>query len=214
MPLMAEVIGEGRTMARRTRRKAEETRQDVLDMAESVFRDKGFAGTTIADIAAALGMSPANVFKHFRSKTALAEAIAERHVEKMVGALEGIDASLPPLERLGHFVRRLMESHLRSLQQSPYIFEIVLMTSGWDMACGLRYKELLESRFVDMVRLGVAEGAYYSKDIEQTARCITASFACVLHPVFLVRYPQEELHIRCDEVVEFVNKSLTNPLAK
>ena len=85
-------------------------------MAEAVFRDKGFAGTTIADIAAALGMSPANVFKHFRSKTALAEAIAERHVEKMVGALEGIDASLPPLERLGHFVRRLMESHLRSLQ--------------------------------------------------------------------------------------------------
>lgn len=201
-------------MTRRTRRKAEETRQDVLDMAETVFREKGFAGTTIADIASALGMSPANVFKHFRSKTALAEAIAERHVEKLVGTLEGMDTSLPPLERLGQFVRRLMESHLRNLQQSPYIFEIVLMTSGSDMSCGVRYKELLESHFVEMVRLGVEEGAYYSNDIEKTARCIFSSFACVLHPVFLVRYAPEELRTRCDEVVEFVNKSLTNSLAK
>lgn len=201
-------------MTRRTRRKAEETRQDVLEMAETVFREKGFSGTTIADIAAALGMSPANVFKHFHSKAALAEAIAERHVEALVGALEGIDTSLPALERLGHFVRRLMESHLRSLRQSPYIFEIVLMSSGGDMACGLRYKQLLESRFVDMVRLGVGEGVYFAKDVEKTARCISASFACVLHPVFLVRYPADELRVRCDEVVEFVNRSLTNPLAK
>lgn len=183
-------------------------------MAEAVFREKGFAGTTIADIAAGLGMSPANVFKHFRSKTVLAEAIAERHIEELVGALEGVDLSLPVMERLGHFVRRLMESHLRSLQQSPYIFEIVLMTSGGDMSCGLRYKQLLEDCFVEMVRHGVEEGAYFSADIEKTARCISASFACVLHPVFLVRYAPEELRTRCDEVIEFVNRSLTNPLAR
>ncbi|MCX8999615.1 TetR family transcriptional regulator [Rhizobiaceae bacterium BDR2-2] len=201
-------------MARRARRKAEETRQDVLDMAESVFRENGFSGTTIADIASALDMSPANVFKHFRSKTALAEAIAERHVETLVGTLEGIDTSLPTLERLGHFVRRLMESHLRSLRQSPCLFEIVLMTSGNEMACGRRYKELLESRFVDMVRLGADEGVYFCEDVEKTARCISACFACVLHPVFLARYKADELRTRCDEVIEFVNRSLTNPLAR
>ncbi len=201
-------------MTRRTRRKAEETRQDVLDMAAIVFREKGFAATTIADIAAALSMSPANVFKHFRTKTALAEAIAEGHVEKLVNSLEGADTSLPTPERLGHFVRRLMESHLRDLKQSPYIFEIVLMTSGSKMACGLRYKALLESHFTGLIRTGVEEGIYFSGDIEKTVRCVSASFACVLHPVFLVRYEPGELRTRCDEVVDFVNRSLTNPLAK
>lgn len=183
-------------------------------MAETVFRTKGFAATTIADIAAALEMSPANVFKHFRSKNALAEAIAENHVEKLVAALEGADTRLSVLDRLGQFVRRLMESHLQDLRESPFIFEIVLMTSGSNMACGLRYKELLRTHFVDLIRVGVEEGVYFSEDIEKTARCVSASFACVLHPVFLARYDAEELRTRCNEVIEFVNMSLTNPLAK
>lgn len=196
---------------KRIRRKAEETRQDVLDMAEKVFREKGFSGATIADIAEALGMSPANVFKHFRSKAALAEAIAERHVEKLVGALETVDTSLPPLERLERFVTRLMESHLRNLRQSPFIFEIVLMNSDGHMSCGLRYRELLENRFAEMVRLGIEEKIYFSDDVDRTARCLSSSFACVLHPVFLARDTPEQLRIRCAEVVEFVNRSLRNP---
>ena len=183
-------------------------------MAESIFRQQGFANTTIADIAAGLGMSPANVFKHFRSKTALAEAIAECHVERLVGALESIDTALPASKRLGHFVRRLMESHLGNLSQNPHIFEIVLMTSGSDMACGRRYKSLLEERFGEMIRMGVEEGVYFTNDIERSARCASAAFACVLHPIFLVRYQPEELRVRCDEVIEFVNHSLTNALAK
>lgn len=199
---------------RRPRQKAEETRLEILSMAETILRQQGFANTTIADIAAALGMSPANVFKHFRSKTALAEAIAEYHVERLVGALEAVDTALPALERLGHFVRRLMESHLRNVEQNPHIFEIVLMTSGSDMACGRRYKSLLESRFSEMIRLGVAEGVYAETDIEKSARCLSASFTCVLHPVFLANYQPEELRTRCNEVVEFVNRSLTNTLAK
>lgn len=183
-------------------------------MAERIFRDQGFAGTTIADIAAALGMSPANVFKHFHSKSALAEAIAESHVEKLVGTLETVNTGLPAQERLGHFVRRLMESHLKNLSENPHIFEIVLMTSGSDMACGQRYKDLLDSRFGEMIRMGVEDGVYYSADVEKSARCVSASFACMLHPVFLVRYQELELRNRCDEVIAFVNNSLTNALAK
>ena len=63
-------------MARRPRRKAEETRADILSMAEMLFRQRGYVAVSIADIATALGMSPANIFKHFHSKTALVDAIA------------------------------------------------------------------------------------------------------------------------------------------
>ena len=67
---------------RRPRRSAEETREEILNTAESLFRTHGYASVAIADIAAALSMSPANVFKHFRTKTSLVDAIATRAIEK------------------------------------------------------------------------------------------------------------------------------------
>ena len=78
----------GEWMARRPRRKAEETREDILSMAELLFRQRGFVAVSIADIAAALGMSPANVFKHFRSKAALVDAIAEVGADRVLFSVD------------------------------------------------------------------------------------------------------------------------------
>ena len=76
-----------RPVRRRPRRSAEETRRDILAKAEELFRERGFNAVAIADIAAALGMSPANVFKNFSSKNALVDALGfeqigafERHI--------------------------------------------------------------------------------------------------------------------------------------
>ncbi|HET7714600.1 MAG TPA: TetR family transcriptional regulator, partial [Bauldia sp.] len=41
----------------------EETRARIVETAEGLFRRLGFAKTTVADIAAELGMSPANVYR-------------------------------------------------------------------------------------------------------------------------------------------------------
>ena len=44
-------------MARRPRRKAEETREDILSMADTLFRQRGFVAVSIADIASSLHMA-------------------------------------------------------------------------------------------------------------------------------------------------------------
>ena len=71
-------------VARRPRKSAEETREEILNTAERLFRTHGFARVAIADIAAELSMSPANVFKHFRTKASLVDAIATRAIEETV----------------------------------------------------------------------------------------------------------------------------------
>ena len=56
----------------------EDTRARIMDTAETLFRSIGFAKTTVADIASELGMSPANVYRFFPSKTAIVQAICQR----------------------------------------------------------------------------------------------------------------------------------------
>src|SRR5450631_1724615 len=58
--------------------KPDHTRARIMTAAEALFRRLGYAKTAVADIAAELGMSPANVYRFFPSKNAIVEAICQR----------------------------------------------------------------------------------------------------------------------------------------
>lgn len=199
---------------RKPRRKAEETREDILGKAEELFRAEGFAKVSIADIASALGMSPANIFKHFHTKTALAVAITERHISDMTERLASLDEIVPPEERLLRVAQRLMESHLDDLHRNPHIFEIVLMTADTDFPSGRLYKRLLEEKFESIIRAGVEAGFYCCTDPGRSAKAVTAALAGVLHPALLKRTECGELDGRCEMLVDLINTALQNPLAK
>ncbi len=58
--------------------KPDDTRERIMETAETLFRRLGYAKTAVADIASELGMSPANVYRFFPSKTAIVQAICQR----------------------------------------------------------------------------------------------------------------------------------------
>jgi TetR/AcrR family transcriptional repressor of the ameABC operon len=197
---------------KRQRRKAEDTREEILKAAEQQFRECGIGASSIAHIAKALDMSPANVFKHFHSKTALADAICERHITQMISQLDSMTTTAPAPKRLGIVARRLMDAHLRNIADTPYLFEMIFMTSERDFPSARRYGELIERLLLDIIMDGVRAGIYTSRDPHRSSRAVAAAFGSIFHPVFLVRESADELGKRCDELVELVNAALQNPL--
>src|ERR687898_2908446 len=78
-----------------------DVRARIVETAERLFRDIGYQKTTVADIAKALKMSPANVYRFFDSKKAINEAVAERLMGEVEAALDAIaDRPAPAAERL------------------------------------------------------------------------------------------------------------------
>jgi TetR/AcrR family transcriptional repressor of the ameABC operon len=199
---------------RRPRRKAEETKADILTAAEALLRKKGFAGFSIADLAAELQMSPANVFKHFQSKTVLADAICDRHTTRMIGRFDAKDDSVPAPARLGLVARRLMDAHLADIRDNPLFFEMLAMMASTDLPSGRHYRKLIEDFFESVVRHGFETGVYKSAPESTIGRSVAPCFAGVLHHVFLIHADEAELHARCDGLVELVNAALQSPLAK
>jgi len=197
-------------MARRPRRKAEETRADILSMAEMLFRERGFVAVSIADIATALGMSPANVFKHFHSKAALVDAIAEIHLEGAAERFGAIDNSLPPKEQLERFVLRLLDFHLQDIQDNPYIFEMVLTTIDAKFEAGNRYRERIQHRLQEIIQTGAAAGTYKCRDPQHAAATVGDVLACVLHPVLIARDDKGTLVRKAHDIVSFVDTALQN----
>lgn len=199
---------------RRPRRKAEETREDILRTAETLFRERGIAKCSIADVAHALSMSPANIFKHFHSKAVLADAICDRHISRMIGRFGSLDEPAPAPERLAIVVRRLMEAHLKDIRENPYLFEMIFLMSEADLPSGQHYKQMIGALFVDLIQHGVQGGVYKCADPEGISQYAAAAFASVLHPVLIAKSTEAELHDRCDGLAALVNAALQNPLVK
>src|SRR4028119_498935 len=84
------------------------TRSRIVEIAERSFREIGYRKTTVADIAKALRMSSANVYRFFESKKATNEAVAERLMAEMEAELGAIVARrTSAADRLAEFVRAL-----------------------------------------------------------------------------------------------------------
>ena len=59
---------------------AERTRKAVLDSARALFAERGFAATSLQDIADAMGARKANVYYYFKTKAAILDALLDDRV--------------------------------------------------------------------------------------------------------------------------------------
>jgi len=75
--------------SRRVRVSGEERRRQIIEAAATLFSRKGFRGTTTREIARAVGVSEAMLFKHFATKEELYAAIieAKSHVERLMDTM-------------------------------------------------------------------------------------------------------------------------------
>jgi TetR/AcrR family transcriptional regulator, acrAB operon repressor len=113
-------------MARRTKEEAATTREQLLDAAERVFRERGVTRTSLAEVATAAGLTRGAVYWHFKDKAALFAAMCERAtlpLDAMLAAASG-ERSDDPLGTL----RDLMVGALRHLATDPraqVVFEVI-----------------------------------------------------------------------------------------
>lgn len=85
----------------RKRLRAEDRRAQLLDVAASLFADRGYARATTAEIAKAAGVTEPVIYRHFESKRDLFVALVEQTAEQTLAIWrESLDAAADPAERL------------------------------------------------------------------------------------------------------------------
>jgi AcrR family transcriptional regulator len=78
-------------------------REAIIDSAYELFRERGYADTSISDIAAAAGVSKANIYVYFKSKFAILYAVFEPWFRSRIETLEdSVGKISDPREKLRH----------------------------------------------------------------------------------------------------------------
>src|SRR5262247_3421824 len=115
--------------------KPDDTRARIVETADALFRRLGFAKTAVADIAAELKMSPANVYRFFPSKNAIVEAICQRCLATLEEKAWAVARSRgSAAERLERLFREILTYHSENLLTEQRVNDMVLvaMENSWD----------------------------------------------------------------------------------
>ncbi|CCO25147.1 TetR family transcriptional regulator [Maridesulfovibrio hydrothermalis] len=147
-------------MARKTKEEAEKTRQALLGSAFKVFSEKGYAKTTLQDIAEDAGVTRGAVYWHFKNKTDLFEKLfdfAFLPVRNML--FSQFDKDVPPHKMLSN-VMKVWLSHAGGDDNFRAAFGIMFNKTEWSeelMPFKLKFREY-EFKFIKKVELIIEQG--------------------------------------------------------
>lgn len=151
------------------RKKAPAQRELIISRASTLFWERGYAETSMKDIAAACGFRPANIYNFFRSKESILYEILHQEMVDIVSPIRYLreDDSVDPLNAL----RLMIENHVRltlgEKRSSKLLFDTGLKNlspANRKRIVGLR--DDYDAIGVAIIRRGKKSGLF-AKDIDE-----------------------------------------------
>ena len=117
------------------------TRNAILEAATRLFGGQGYAGTTMRDIASAVGVLPGSLYTHIDGKETLLREIVETGIDKFLGlgyaAVAGEDVAEVHL-------RNLIKGHVAIIAQNPN--RTLVVFHQWRFLTGEQLAKVVEKR--------------------------------------------------------------------
>ena len=145
----------------RKSRKGELTAGRILDAAEELFSERGYAGTSLREVAAVVGIRIPSLYNHFESKETLYAAVLERVLRPVFRALS--DYAVQGRGG-GERPRKLVETVMRVMAEHPRLANLIqheTLTGGEHLTPMLQsWLAPIFARADELVDVGLAESRW------------------------------------------------------
>ncbi|MCG7210904.1 TetR family transcriptional regulator [Streptomyces arenae] len=149
------------------------TAERILEATEEVLRRHGPAKATVVDVARALGVSHGTVYRHFRTKAALREAVTKRWLDRTSAALSGIVAEDRAAEdRLRAWLAALFEAKRRKAGDDPELFATYMVLVDENGPAVTGHIADLTGQLTRIIADGTASGTFTVSDPAAAARAV------------------------------------------
>ena len=112
-------------LAKRDRR-----RKEILHAALRAFREKGYHGTTLDDIAERFGVRKTALYHYFPDKEAILYACHQESLAELDRIVAGSRAYDTAIERLAYVIREHVRVMTETLEGSPLAFEVTSLSAA------------------------------------------------------------------------------------
>lgn len=186
-----------------------DTAERILDSAEGLFRHFGYSKTNVADIARDLGMSPANIYRFFPSKTAIHQAIAERMLDVIYRSVLAVfNRDISACEKLYQFAEVLSLHTVEMMMAEKRVHEMVVVAMEQHWPVVAKHVTRMEDLIEVIIRQGIDGGEFPQQDPAVAARCFCSCLAVTSHPVLVSQFANDERGPTLQQLVQFAINSL------
>lgn len=149
------------------------TREDILEAAAQVFRQKGFHGASMNDIADAVSLQKASLYHHVTSKQEILLEILARALQLLLDRISPIAVQeLPADEKL----RRMIHEYMQILAENGDLATVLLFEhralERRQRARHVPTRDKFELLWRDVLAEGVAGGVFKCGDIPLAVRAL------------------------------------------
>jgi AcrR family transcriptional regulator len=137
-------------------------RDELLDLAATMFADRGLRATTVRDIADSAGILSGSLYHHFKSKEQMVEEVLRDFLDWLFGRYQEIvEAETDPLERVkGLFMASFEAIEHRHAQVVIYQDEAKRLSPLPQFSFVDERNREQRRMWVDILKQGVAEGSF------------------------------------------------------
>lgn len=149
------------------------TRNELIETAAQVFRQKGYHGASMEDIAAAVNLRKASLYHHFSSKQEILLEILDRALQLL---LEKISAITEQNISADKKLRLMIRQYLQILAENVDLAAVLLFEhralERRQHARHVPNRDKFESLWKDVVTEGVSKKAFKCDDPSMTVRAL------------------------------------------
>ena len=194
---------------------AEQTHVMIMNAAEQHFRRYGYAKTTVADIAKACGMSPANVYRFFDSKAAIVDAIAELWLGETISAARDIATrGVSAAARLEAYVVDIHKIMRDQYLNEASVHELCSVVIAEGRPVVHAYKSAMQSVLMMILEDGRSNGEFAFDDTAATAIVLGDALIKFHHPNLVAEYQDEPLEEHARQMARLLTSAIAQSPAQ
>ncbi|MBV9272298.1 MAG: TetR family transcriptional regulator [Verrucomicrobia bacterium] len=186
------------------------TRDRIVAAAEDVLRRFGPEKATVVDVARALGVSHAAVYRHVKTKAELLDLVVQRWVDEMMPPLRALVArsgSAP--KRLRQLFDTLIDVKRRRAAADPELFTAYRSLSAEAQSVAAAHLDELVRLGAAIIRSGIEEGAFRHVDPVAASQAILFATSRFHHPAHAREWADPKLDVVYDEIWRLLMEGLS-----
>ncbi len=165
---------------------AETNEARIVEIARAHVRRFGHARTTVVGVAADAGMTHANVYRYFSSKTALLDEVVASGLRPLEARLrEAADGADPAHDKLERMLMAIHRDYRAKLDEDPALFDLLVAALTKNRSSARKHRARVQSEIQRVLEEGVASGAFAMTDRRRAMSLIFDAAHRFIHPVAL-----------------------------
>ena len=189
----------------------QESRRKIVEAAKLCLRRYGPDKLAVTDVARSLGMSHANVYRFFKSKSSLLDAIIDEWLTWLENFIDEIAARpLPAAQRLELVVLELHRKRKQKFLEDAEIFEVFKRVAELRPEVLAKRREKITRVFERLLVDGIQSGEFKAHKPKDVAIALKDATSLFLHPFLIPTNVGDDTELRAKNVVRYLLAGFRN----